>query len=1109
MRNIIALHLALILAFPPAFAADLAAPGAQSIRPSAGLPVNFQLAPAELGARFTAAQAELETALSGIASLDAAQYSFANTIGAFERATAILNDKVQPMIFLAYVSPDEKVREAAQKLEEDFGKYAVNLMMREDVYNAIKAYAAKGEALTGEDKRLLEETLKSFERYGAALEPARRAEFKNVQERLAVIASQFSANINKDDGTIEATREELEGMPQSFIDSLEKLDGGKYKLTLKYPHVRPVMASAKNEALRKRMDLAYNNRALENMPLLQETLKLRHRVGQLLGFKDFPAFELQSRMAQNPENVRKFLYDLLPLVREKGRKELEELLSAKKKDDPAAERINSWDAKYYSTKVRNEKFGFDEEEVSQYFPVDRVVAGTMRVYERVLGVKFTEVSNEGAWHPDVRVFRIDDAASGKQIAHFALDLHPRDGKYSHAAVFPIIQGREQDGGYNRPLAAMVANFTKPQGDRPSLFKWEEVNTFFHEFGHVVHDTLTQAKFSTFAGANTARDFVEAPSQMMEEFIWEPEVVAELSDKWDEPGKKLPAELLEKMRAASVGYEDGSNLMRGLHYLRQLSFAIIDMVFHTAVPETTTELYQQISELITMQPSQPGVHPEASFGHIQGYGAGYYSYLWAEVFAQDIYSVFKKEGIFSGAGMRYRKAILERGSSRPEMESLKDFLGREPNAEAFIAKLNGVEAPGPASPTAFSAEALDGARAAGLEKPLTGLDDPRLNDPKALVAEGWAVEGAPEADVVHYRFPARGQTIQEYTTDIYGERDFESLVTRWTAQGRRWNETLSRGSDNKVELAKSSRETKRAAGTISPDFLNAARRQGLANPLTGFDDARHLQPELLLAENWVKSGGQEVEFYRYEVGGKTTQLFARSMIDGKQAIVTVDHASGKKESIVRLADGRFERTVGDAAVLLTSLTEFFAAPKAPEAPKQISLWGVVQKVKGAPHDVSAQADEVVSAREWSTGWLWWKKKFTTYMVRVSPEELAKFEAAGFKPIKSLNVKLTWTHVADMNGWGTGVNGSRRGSFTQDLRFPVDKLEDAFALLQEFEKNPEAVLARYPENEKWLRELGQAWDRGYVIDSSIQVVTGSRTAGDETLLFSDGARSGYYR
>ena len=352
-----------------------------------------------------------------------------------------------------------------------------------------------------------------------------------------------------------------------------------------------------------------------------------------------------------------------------------------------------------------------------------------------------------------------------------------------------------DGKYNPPASAMVANFTKPIPGQPTLLKPDEVSTFFHEFGHVMHGVLTKARYASMSGTSVALDFVEGPSQMFENFVWDRGVLNEISGHYQDETKKLPEDLRQKIVASGLEFED-SGLPTGLHFLRQMSFAMSDLLIHQAAPASLNELFNQLLGLISLVPAPPGSSMVSSFGHLMtGYGSGYYGYLWSLVFADDMFSRFAKEGVFSPVGMQYRREILEQGSGRPEMESMRKFLGREPSNEAFLKRFETGPAPGKVY-GALSDDALAALERAGIADPLTGIHDPRVFDGKALVAQGWLEQGAPEADVVQRRahraaFAAYGmaadtallleQTLtlagvgQDFHRDIVARRGFAGLT----------------------------------------------------------------------------------------------------------------------------------------------------------------------------------------------------------------------------------------------------------------------------------------------------------------------------------------------
>lgn len=666
-----------------ASAGNIASAAPAALPRAVGPVLSFQLTPQQITQRYASAKAQLEAALRLVVTLPADQRTFANTVKAMESASADFSDAVEPMSILGYVAADPSVREAARGLEEEAGQYQVALWARPEIYRAFKQYADKKETLTGEDARLFEETERGFKSSGHALSEADRAKLSQIRQRLTVLSTQFEANIADDQGFIDMSIEDLKGMSEDYIASLKRTPEGKYRVTLAYPHYVPFMDGAHSAEMRRRLWTKFNNRAAEkNPPLMVEALRLRDESATLLGYPSFPAMQLENRMAKGPRQVMDFLKRLYAMLRDRGQAELKAMLEVKLQDDPTAKRLEAWETSYYGEKLRKAKFAFDEEEVAKYFPVDQVVGGTMRVYEKLFGVKFSEVPAEGAHHPDVRLLRVDDAAGGGTLGSFYLDLYPREGKYTHAAVAGLIKGRElENGRYQRPVALMMANFPAAVPGKPALMRHEDAVTYMHEFGHGLHQIFTKAKYASFSGTSVARDFVETPSQMLENFAWQREVLDEISGHYEDASRKLPAELFEKMLAAR-------SFNKGLLYLRQIAFGMADMTLHMIVPKETSMLFGQFMELVGLLPSPDGVKREASFGHLMaGYSAGYYGYLWSEVLADDAFTRFAKEGVLNSVvGMLWRREVLEKGSSRPEIDSMRAYLGREPNEDAFIQKL---------------------------------------------------------------------------------------------------------------------------------------------------------------------------------------------------------------------------------------------------------------------------------------------------------------------------------------------------------------------------------------------------------------------------------------
>lgn len=635
--------------------------------------LDFEVQPQQIADQCQAARKRAESQLQGIAVLPETTRTFENTPEALETALWDLSDSQSANTFLKYVAVSSSVRSAAHDCESMLAQFVVDVFTREDLYAAVKQYAAKNEPLAGERARLLDKELLDFERNGLKLEASKRARIKDIKKRLVELELQFGKNLNEVKDFLLVTRQELDGLPDDYINRLQR-DGDRYKVTLDYPDYFPFMANARNSDARRRLEHLYNNRARDqNLVILAEVLQLRKKAANLLGYPTHAHYVLEDRMAKDPETVRRFIERVQKRVKPLAKEELKVLkaLKAEEEGRKAAKRFHAWDWRYYDNKLKKDKHQLDLEKIKEYFPVDKVTEGLLSIYQELLGVKFRRVEDAKTWHPDVKLFEITDAQDGSIRGYFYMDLFPREGKYKHAAAFSLVQGRAlADGSYQPPVSSMVCNFNKllKHGEH------EEVETFFHEFGHIMHQTLTRARYGRFSGTNVSRDFVEAPSQMLENWVWDAKLLARMT------AKPLPDDLLRRMLAAK-------NVNVGLVTLRQLFFGSIDQLYHTDPPRDTTAAYGRLMERISLIPMSAGVHPEASFGHLMGYDAGYYGYMWSKVYAEDMASRFQTEGLLNPVtGRRYRELVLEKGSSEDEAKLLRDFLGREPNEEAFVKSL---------------------------------------------------------------------------------------------------------------------------------------------------------------------------------------------------------------------------------------------------------------------------------------------------------------------------------------------------------------------------------------------------------------------------------------
>ncbi|MDD5629991.1 MAG: Zn-dependent oligopeptidase, partial [Elusimicrobia bacterium] len=642
-------------------------------------PLDFGVT-AERAARICArAKARAEERLQGLSA--AAQPSFASAFVPFSDILADLQDETAAPMFLGQVAMDKGVRDAGLACDTDISKYLVEVFSREDLFNVLKAAAERGEILPPEEARLVEKTLLDFKRSGLALPKADRETLKAMRQRIVELSNDFTKEVSETKDYALFTEAQVAGLPADLLKRLPKEDG-KHKVSLDYPDYFPFMENAKDPEARRILQTKFDSRGGEaNKARLAEILKLRDSAAKFLGYRNHAEYVLEERMAMDPDTVLKFLSGLREKLYRKGRPELRALLALKKQELGARSDgvLRAWDWRYYHNRLMKQRYQVDKERIKAYFPTDLVVDQMLRVYQEVLGLQFSELSPAQAWHPDVKQFEISDSRTGVKLAQFYMDLYPREGKYKHAAAFTLLQGRElPDGSYQKPISAIVANFDKPTAEKPSTIPHSEVETLFHEFGHIMHQTLTRARYQRFSGTAVARDFVESPSQMFQNWVWKGEVLDRISGHYQDRAQKLPRPLIAKLLAAK-------NADSGLVYLRQNFFATYDMSLHTAaeLPDTTA-LYGRLMKEISLIPMSAHTIPEAGFTHLMGYDAGYYSYLWSEVYALDGFSRFVKEGLLSEkVGREYRREVLERGSARDEGVSLRAFLGREPGDEAFL------------------------------------------------------------------------------------------------------------------------------------------------------------------------------------------------------------------------------------------------------------------------------------------------------------------------------------------------------------------------------------------------------------------------------------------
>ena len=574
-------------------------------------------------------------------------------------------------------------------------QYWTELGQNQELFEKYKALRNSSEfaQLSSPRKRIIENALRDFRLGGAELPPERKQRYAEIQQELARLSAKFSENLL--DATnafsIVVDRSRVSGIPEDVLEAArdaaqqEGKDG--WKFTLRMPSYLPVMQYADERKLRETMYHASSTRASEfgkpewdNAPLIARMVPLRREMAQLLGYRDFAEVSLVPKMAESSSQVLAFLDDLARRARPFAGQDVEELRRFAK-EELQIEDLQAWDVAYASEKLRAKRYSFSDQEVKQYFPEDAAIRGLFRVAETLYQVKIVE-SKAPVWHPDVRFFEVRDG-SGTAIGQFYMDLYARETKRGGAWMDDAISRRRKRDRIQIPVAYLNCNFSQPVGNKPALFTHDEVLTLFHEFGHGLHHLLTRVEDLGVSGISGVEwDAVELPSQFMENFCWEWDVLREMTRQVD-TGLPIPRQLFDRMIAAK-------NFQSGLAMLRQIEFAVFDMRLHSdfdpASGRSALDLLREVrSQVAVLHPPAYNRFPN-SFGHIfgGGYAAGYYSYKWAEVLSADAYSLFEEKGVLSpDAGARFRDEILAVGGSRPAAESFRAFRGREPNVEALL------------------------------------------------------------------------------------------------------------------------------------------------------------------------------------------------------------------------------------------------------------------------------------------------------------------------------------------------------------------------------------------------------------------------------------------
>ncbi len=639
----------------------------------------------EIKARYDHIVEQVTKEVNEISHLQSDQQNKETVILALDKAMGYLRYLAASLEVIYLISPDTKVRTVGAEYYQKVGKVEADLFDgNKKLYAVIKKYAqakAPHDNLTSEQQYFLDELLESMELVGLNLPDEQLAKVVELKKELLKLETTFETNIASDNRTLEVTQDELEGVPQDFIDALKKTDDGKFILKADYPTASTIARECAVGQTRKKFSKMMGQRGYpQNVKVLQDVIKLRKKLATLLGFESYAELDLKHSMIKTPKAAWNLQEELLPKAVEKSKKEFEVF----SKDLPEGVVLSPngkfylWDFGYTTNYFKKKYYDIDESKLAEYFPMEQTIQGLFAIYEKFFGLKFEEIKNPVAWHPEVRLLKINKA-DGQELGYVFLDMFPRDNKYGHAAHAGVLQARTTGEGLIAPgVSVLICNFTPARGDKPSLLKYGEVTTFFHEFGHALHSLMGATKLVTQGGTSVKTDFVELPSQMLERWMEEKEILLNLSQHY-KTGQKLPEALVEKklkLLKLSKGIEEAYQIANGM-----FSLDLFDTVGEKDLDAVAQKYHAMTNRTTEYDPDNKYY---ASFGHLMGYGAKYYGYLLSRIWGTDVFESIKKEGLLDPkAGKHYADAILVPGGSKDPAQLVRDYLGREPSQEAFL------------------------------------------------------------------------------------------------------------------------------------------------------------------------------------------------------------------------------------------------------------------------------------------------------------------------------------------------------------------------------------------------------------------------------------------
>ncbi|MBA0885297.1 M3 family metallopeptidase [Flavobacterium undicola] len=619
--------------------------------------------------------------------------TFANTIEAMDYSGAIL-DRISSIFFnLNSAETSDEMQKIAQEVSPLLSEFGNDITLNTDLFARVKAvYEQKDKLnLNTEQTTLLDKKYKSFSRNGANLSEEKKGELREIDKELSKLSLQFGENVLAETNAFQlhlTDEKDLAGLPEGTIEAARSLAKNEEKegwiFTLDHPSYLPFMTYTDNRELRKKLAIAFGarsfqNNEFDNQEIVLKIVKLRHKRANLLGYKTHAHFVLEERMAESPEKVLAFENDLLAKAKPAAQKEFAQLTEFAKKLD-GIEQLEKWDGAYYSEKLKHQLFNLDDEKLKPYFQLEKVLNGAFVIAGKLYGLTFTEVFDIDKYHDEVMTYEVTDE-NNNLVSIFYADFFPRKGKRNGAWMTSFKSQYVENGVNERPHISNVCNFTKPTETKPSLLTFNEVTTLFHEFGHGLHGMLANTVYPSLSGTSVFWDFVELPSQVMENWCYEPEALALFATHY-QTGEVIPMEYVEKIK-------ESASFQEGLATLRQLSFGLLDMAWHGQDPTNITDLKAFETEQFANTQLYPDVKENAmstAFSHIfqGGYSSGYYSYKWAEVLDADAFEYFKENGIFNKeVATKFKENVLSKGGTENPMILYKRFRGQEPKPEALL------------------------------------------------------------------------------------------------------------------------------------------------------------------------------------------------------------------------------------------------------------------------------------------------------------------------------------------------------------------------------------------------------------------------------------------